>query len=530
MKPASSLPAFLVLAVIVATSFLFVGTVAAQQPFEVLTTLTYLGGTPGNQLYKYDYKVVNNSLFPVIAGVLMFFDSDGVNFLGDRADFVSAESPASWDVGVYADPDPNPWFVEWMDPEYANPIPMGGFLEGFSLTIVWKDPLTVPDVQHCEVMNGGAEGGWTEIVARIGFLGNILGTVTATCGSSTVPAAGVTVDLFDSLDNMIASTVTDELGQFSFVELEPGTYHLTIVAPIGYVPDAHTKTVVVNTGETVNAAFTLTCLPIKPDQRTIGYWKHQVNVYLTGKGKAQESLSSLSNYMEMIRIHFNENIYNPVVVFVVSTPGSRADSLEALTQLLTINKGGTMLDRAKQQFIALLLNVASLKLSQSTVISADGATVSQAITYANALIADGLTFNDEIAKDIADRTNNGLVVPAGVIPLSTPTILYELKPGTLEITRIPDGLALSVGYPNPFAERISFTVAIPEGFGTVRMRVFDAKGGLVSTVADGNIASGTHTFYWNGRHDSGQMAASGTYFVKVESGGKVLAGKLILSR
>ena len=153
---------------ILAASLLCACEVCALEIGETHATLTYLGGTPGNELYRYDYKVVNNSLEPAAWGFLIFFDSDGVNFLGDRSDFVSVGSPASWDPDVYEDPDPAPWFIEWINTDYTNPIMPGNFLEGFSVTFLWKDLVCCPDVQHFEIMNGGAYSGQTVVVARIG--------------------------------------------------------------------------------------------------------------------------------------------------------------------------------------------------------------------------------------------------------------------------------------------------------------------------------------------------------------------------
>jgi len=61
-----------------------------------------------------------------------------------------------------------------------------------------------------------------------------------------------------------------------------------------------------------------------------------------------------------------------------------------------------MVDHAKQQLMALLLNVVSVKLPQFAPIGEDRATVSQAIIYCWDLSGDG----DETAKEIAGRINN----------------------------------------------------------------------------------------------------------------------------
>jgi len=59
--------------------------------------------------------------------------------------------------------------------------------------------------------------------------------------------------------------------------------------------------------------------------------------------------------------------------------------------------------------MSLLLNVAANDIGQTRVISADGATVSQAITYSDNLI-DSPTGNYERAKTICDMINNGQMV------------------------------------------------------------------------------------------------------------------------
>ena len=84
----------------------------------------------------------------------------------------------------------------------------------------------------------------------------------------------------------------------------------------------------------------------------------------------------------------------------------------------------SQLDRAKRQLLALLLNVVSGHISQTEVISEDGATVSQAITHCDNLLDDPAG-EHELAKDIADEINNGQMVAAGVIPLGTQNIAYR---------------------------------------------------------------------------------------------------------
>jgi hypothetical protein len=220
-------------------------------------------------------------------------------------------------------------------------------------------------------------------------------------------------------------------------------------------------------------------------------------------------------------VHFNENILNPVRLVEIDPT---TDSLIALRGLLTVNKNGTMNDRAKQQMVALLLNVVSLKLSQGEIISEDGANVTQAITYCNELITDGMSSNDEDAKTIADLINNGSIVPTGMIPLNTPIIWYERgNRGSI--------VYLGKGYPNPFvtSARIAFALK-GEGSVPVDLKVFDVTGRVVRTLVNRELEPGQHSVSWNGLTDRGQRVSSGVYFYELRTPVDVATGKLVVMK
>ena len=491
--------------------------------------LVFLGGEPGSQIYRYDLHVRNISIEPAVQTVLVFFDSNPETgeFLGDKSDVVEVQSPTNWQGYVWADPDPAPWFVEWMTFSGPDRIFPGYTKNGFSVTFVWKDPESVPGQRFFEAMNGAVYEGQTIIVAVIDESGSICGTVFDNCATADFPP--VTVDLLNASEVFVATTSTDSEGHFCFMELLAGQYFVSIVTPLGFVVDAETKSVTVTAGEEAQVDFWLDCLEIEPSARTIGYWKHQVNAHLMDKGRPHESMADMIGYLHAIRVHFNENIYNPVLVYEVDLSGgegTQADSLLALRELLTVNKGGTMLDRAKQQMIALLLNVASLKISQAEVISADGANVSQAITYANAVITDQVPdVSYEVAKDIAEYINQGRTVPAGVIPLDTEIIWYSLS---------GRDLAQIVGLnPNPFGSVVSIRYSVPDtksSIGPISLEVYDIRGRSVYGRHDLPLTPGEHEVIWRGVDGFGRRIASGTYFVTVKSAGGISSSKVMMIR
>jgi len=69
--------------------------------------------------------------------------------------------------------------------------------------------------------------------------------------------------------------------------------------------------------------------------------------------------------------------------------------------------------------------------------------------------------------------------------------------------------------PNPFnpSTTIDYTVAAPS---RVTVRVYDVAGGVVRTLVDSHVAAGRRTAVWNGTTNSGEQAASGVYFIRMD--------------
>ena len=83
--------------------------------------------------------------------------------------------------------------------------------------------------------------------------------------------------------------------------------------------------------------------------------------------------------------------------------------------------------------------------------------------------------------------------------------------------------------PNPFNPTTKIQYSVPVA-GEVRMGIHDVTGRLVATLIDGHIDAGAHTITWTGRNSTGGEAASGTYFVRIESAGDVMTRKITLVR
>lgn len=528
MRSCTSVPPRTIL--LLALLCLAVPGLASAQDAVLEAELTYLGpGPSGSSIYRYDYSLTNVAVEPFIIELFVFFDSDpdsGVLFLGDITDFDepglgfsgSTGAPAGWVADVWEDPDPAPWVVDFFNPAGDARVFPGETLDGFSVTFLWKGSGT-PGVQYFEALDGYAHEGTTIVITTSQ---PVTGTVTSDCEGA--PLAGVSVDLFNAFGDLVASTLTGPDGSFEFLDLPPGDYTVSIATPIGYEEPGDIDVVA-----GMPVAIDLLCLETENDPRTIGFWKHQVNVHLTGRGKAQVPYASFLAQLDVIYEHFALNAAHPVEVYTVPPAASDAEKLEAAQEILTVNKKGSLNLRARQQLMALLLNVASLKLGQFSTVSMDGATASQAITYAWDLIADGDAANDELAKDIADTINNGMMVPAGWIPLTTPNIAYERPDIGIGIEEVPSRIALLQNAPNPVrAAGTEIRFRLAEG-GRVTLEVFDVQGSRVRTLLDALTPAGENAVRWDGRDDRGGKVPAGLYFYRLEGGGEVQVRKLIMA-
>ena len=236
------------------------------------------------------------------------------------------------------------------------------------------------------------------------------GSICASVDVEDNPAQGVTVTVLDQNNDPVSNPqLTDVNGEAFFDSLDVGEYSVMIVTPLGYsVSPAETQTSInVIGGGCTPVDFVLTPVVVSNNSRTIGYWKHQFNVYTSGRGNAQENATDLVMYLDLVHQHFNVlGVYVDLEYF----------NFEDAKNVLSVRGGSLMLERAKQQLFALLINLASGRIGQETIISDDGRVAAEAVTHVAGLITDNNEANDESAKNICDLINNGQLVEAGIIP------------------------------------------------------------------------------------------------------------------
>ena len=89
---------------------------------------------------------------------------------------------------------------------------------------------------------------------------------------------------------------------------------------------------------------------------------------------------------------------------------------------------------------------------------------------------------------------------------------------------VPNELALSKAYPNPFNPSTSLSIALPvDGF--VNISVYNVMGQQVDMIHSGNMTAGTHNLTWNA-----SSMTSGVYFVRAESVSGASTQKVMLMK
>ena len=302
-------------------------------------------------------------------------------------------------------------------------------------------------------------------------------------------AYGILVALYQEINEehvLVDDVLTSSDGTYDFDNLAPGTYVVEAVAPIGFIVDPDNHTVILNGADVSGVDFGLSALSVTNNSRGKGYWKHQVNVVIKGKGRLHEEEDDITtNFPALVFSNFYGGATLPVqiegVTYALVDGNAAALSVTDMQATLSSGKNMTMLDKSRMHYLALLLNVVSMKVGQSVVISSDGIKVSQAIVYIDELIAAGSESDLELAKDIAESINEGVEIASGVIPDSTPMVYYERSSRPAMVT-------LDQNYPNPFNPSTSIMFNMDKS-GTHHLAVYDVNGRLVKVLSSGQISA-----------------------------------------
>jgi len=123
-----------------------------------------------------------------------------------------------------------------------------------------------------------------------------------------------------------------------------------------------------------------------------------------------------------------------------------------------------------------------------------------------------LTDGDYTCNIVINWNEAETIIPAMLTVLSMPADENEIAPL----------ITSAVVYPNPFhgnGERdlITLGFSIAEPVTDFKIAVYNLKGQKVADVYQGEMTSGEHQIYWNGKTATGQEAAAGLYLYKLSS-------------
>lgn len=133
----------------------------------------------------------------------------------------------------------------------------------------------------------------------------------------------------------------------------------------------------------------------------------------------------------------------------------------------------------------------------------------------------------------ADIDEGRTVMLVGFAPLQPAEFvilrIVQQRPSATAVTPAANGLVLHAPAPNPASVGTTLSFELPRA-GAARLRLLDAGGRLVRTLAAGEWPAGRHEARWDGRDAAGARVAPGLYFARLEAGGRVLVRRVALVR
>jgi len=343
--------------------------------------------------------------------------------------------------------------------------------------------------------------------------GLIFGKVTA--GGNGLH--GVVINLLVG-GNPVGSATTDADGKYELGDLADGDYVVDLQVPLGMSPVGESVVPVTVQGEPVELNFELKNVASNK-VCDIWWWKDQLKAIKEGR-KLYQGLTKekVNEYGLLIFDHF----YGRNDGFAIQIPdvsfadGPRALIFDDIYEFLFKEYDESFKAKAERSLLISLLNVVSARQGQLTVVTADGATASQAITYFAGLYLLGGNDNLYAAYINLKKMYMKQIISAGIVPLGTPNIMF--KPGERVI---PDNYSLAQNFPNPFNPNTTISFSLPVA-SEYSLTIFNTAGQVVAEFA-GMAEAGVTTLRWDG-----SAFSSGVYLYRLTAGSFVDSKKMML--
>jgi len=330
------------------------------------------------------------------------------------------------------------------------------------------------------------------------------------------PLGNVKVHLFNSDGDLLEETSTDPAGGYVFGELEAGEYLVTVIAPMGFQPDGDPMVMVALEGADVEVNFNLAeCVSGK----MLNYWNIQSYLQKILDGLPIFRDLDFDAYGQTIFDHYynrgdGDAIMIEGVTYVDNPP--RPLNFDDLVDIYLDNPDFSTGGKVKSHLLVMMINVAGVCISQNSIVSADGATLTQAIKYlAESYVGGTYTWQHWYYPVAWER---GGLMPAGFIPLGTPNILYKPE----EAVVMPLEYSLGQNYPNPFNPSTTIDFSLPVA-GEIELAIYNILGQKVHIAAKGFYGAGAYKVQWKASEYS-----SGIYFYCLKTEGFVETRKMIL--
>ncbi|MBD3402938.1 T9SS type A sorting domain-containing protein, partial [candidate division GN15 bacterium] len=326
--------------------------------------------------------------------------------------------------------------------------------------------------------------------------------------------AGVAVDLFDDVGGLLSTAFTDPTGSYAFADLPGGEYTVAVNPPIGFsgVTTAEVVTIVEPLHEVDFA--------LVPGETTgprhIWWWKTYLDdVRSDGPRRDKFTVEDVNTWGQTIYDHYCSRQDDNAICLenvTYSAATGAGLSFEDICWMLLDFHDSDIPSRIRRGLLTNLLNIASGRLGQWEIVSQDGATASQAIRYFADIYRSG---NEELyltAYFNLRRMHMGDMIPVGVVPLSTPNIMYKAGDEFSDQRGLPTRFDLHQNYPNPFNPSTEISFSVPEAC-DVTLEVYNVLGRRVISLIDGRMDAGTHTVTW----DATELS-SGIYLYRLQAG------------
>ncbi|MGH1363866.1 MAG: T9SS type A sorting domain-containing protein [Calditrichia bacterium] len=345
------------------------------------------------------------------------------------------------------------------------------------------------------------------------------GDITGTVFANGLGLAGIHVALLDTSGAPVGGVdtlATNVNGEYAFLDVPAGIYLLNAIEPLGYsaVDNPQLDTLDAGDADTVDFIFeqTVTANNSKPPV----YWSRQLFRHLFCNGVyTQVSEADLLLYIAESHEHYDPHF----------THFSGESSLVDWWKLVRVWRNFSKTKRARRQVAALVLNLMSNKVGQYTIVTADGRTAGDVLTYVSNLLADNNVSNDNDARKWAAKVNRRQTIPAGAIPVSN--VLY--KDGSSRASsnygiKTFEEFTLLQNYPNPFNPSTHIEFYLP-GDAFTSLKIYNPLGEEVAELVNKNLSAGRHVYNWH----AGDLS-SGVYFFRLQAGSKIKIGRALLMK